>query len=387
MTSYGRVIERVCTVIQYIIIFPVYMPMLICDIFDNVQELSLQEGGTLSGGAGEYPREFPNLTPTQNEGANKRAGAPPEKKQEGSNLRGSQRGSEYGGRGQKKTSPYSRVQRGNDGNFMMPPSHSGGGAGGRPSDFGGYQFDRGQHRGGGGDIGRGGRDHYGSGYPGGPRDHYRDIYGNSSYGDHDAYRGHHGNDFDRNSHSDWRRSYAGGEFDHMSPFSGGRSGMYGDIHHGDHMRSSGRYGDRGGRFVTRRDRLMEEARIFRAKSHERVDHMGGGGGGARGSYRPDDEFREPPVDHYLSQPTTPHFPYDARLSGFGLAPTTAMSFLHPGGGGGGYDPRQAMAGPSGYSLSQPVSYLGPRPLHGHQDYERVRLVPLMERDHRSVIIM
>ena len=42
-----------------------------------------------------------------------------------------------------------------------------------------------------------------------------------------------------------------------------------------------------------------------------------------------------------------------------------------------FDPRQMMGGPSGYSLSQPVAYLGQRPMHGPPgDYERVRLLPL-----------
>ena len=303
----------------------------------HVQELSLQEGGTLSGGAlsggalsggvGEYSREFPNLTPTQTEGVSKRPGATPEKK-EGTNLRGSQRGGggggyEYGGsHGQKRneSGSYSRIQRGTDGNFMFSPSRSGGR--GRSGDFGGYQtgFDRGPPRGGDiGSSGRSGRDHYGGGggggYPGGVRDHYRDGYG--GYGDHDGYRGHHGSDYDRYSHTDWRRSYAGGEFDHLSPYGGPRGGPYGDIH-GDHFRGSGRHGG-SGRFGTRRNRLVEEARMFRAKSHERVDHMGGPGG-ARGPYRLEDDFRDTP-DFYLSQPTTPHFPYDSRPPSFGMPPS------------------------------------------------------------------
>ena len=284
----------------------------------------MQEGGTLSGGAlsggaaGEFSRDFSALTHAQAEGTKR---GPPEKKEE-ANLRGSQRGGGYeyhSPRGNKRTESgsHSRTQRSsNEGNYMMSPSRSR-----RPGDFGGYQLGFDRHPRGVDMSGRGGRDHYG-GYPGGVRD-YRDIYG-SSYGDHEGYLRGHGLPGEPYPHPDWRRSYAGGEFDH-SPY-GGR-GIYGDIHM-DPLHMRGRYdrggldthrggldAHRGGRFSTRRDRLMEEARMLRTKSHERVDHMGG----PRGGYRPDDEVREPPVDYYLSQPTTPHFPYD-RPPGFTMPP-------------------------------------------------------------------
>ena len=230
----------------------------------------------------------------------------PEKKGEGANFRGSQRGGfDYGSPSTRKrsdSSSYSKIQRGNNGKFMMSPARSGGN---RTGDFGGYQpgLDMG---------GRGGRDHFG-GYQGG----HRDIYGNSSYGDHEGYmRGGppHG-DYERTyPHPDWRRSYAGGDFDHPSPYRG--PGMYPDFHTPPiHMRGHFDQGmDRGGRFGTRRSRIMEEARMSRAKSHERVDHLGG----PRGAFRPDEEFREPPVDFYLSQPTNPHLPFDR--PGMGMPP-------------------------------------------------------------------
>ena len=51
--------------------------------------------------------------------------------------------------------------------------------------------------------------------------------------------------------------------------------------------------------------------------------------------------------------------------------------MHPG----GFDPRQTMGGPSGYSLSQPMGYMPSSRMFGHSgDYERVRLVPLEERE-------
>ena len=208
----------------------------------------------------------------------------------------------------------------------MSPARSG--TMGRPpppvGEFGGFGpgFDRGP-RGGEVGSGRGGRDHY-SGYPGGYRDHY------GSYGDHDGYyRGHGGGDFDRPPypHPDWRRSYAGGEFDHPSSYSGGGRGMYGEPH------PQGRYDPhRGARFGSRRERLlMEEARLLRARSHERMEHMGMVGGAPRG-LRPEED---PPMDYYLSQPTTPHFPYD-RPHGFNMPPPpgntmdpSLMKFLFP----------------------------------------------------------
>ena len=271
------------------------------------QDLSLHEGGALSGG-GEFSRDYSTLPHAHTEGSGKR---PLEKRDEVASLRGSQRASyEHGSpRGHKRTGSgsYSRIQRGNEGNFVISPARSGVG---RAGDFG-YQppqgFDRHPR---GVDIGgRNGRDLYG-GYPGGVRDHY----GGGSYGgDHDGYmRGgpsSHGvpGEFDRSyPPPDWRRSYAGGEFEHLSPYNN-RAG-FGDIHQEPpHIRFDRSMDPhRGGRFGMRRDRLMEEARVFRTKSHERVNYLGG----QRGAYRPDEEFREPPVDYYLSQPTTPHFPYE-----------------------------------------------------------------------------
>ena len=275
------------------------------------QELSLQDGATLSGG-GEFSRDFSSLPHTPAEGAKR----PPEKKEEGSGVRGSLRGSgDHNSPRVRKRSgsgSYSRLQRGNDGNFIMSPARSGAS---RHGDVSGYQPGYDRHPRGADIGGRGGRDHYG-GYPGGVRDHY------GGYGDREGYLRGHGvpGEFERPylHPADWRRSYAGGEFDH--PY-GGR-GMYGDIH-ADPLHMRGRYGGldahRGGSFGTRRDRLLDESRMFRAKSHERVDYVGG----PRGAYRPDEEFREPPVDYYLSQPTTPHFPYD-RPPGFGVPPGTCV---------------------------------------------------------------
>ena len=83
---------------------------------------------------------------------------------------------------------------------------------------------------------------------------------------------------------------------------------------------------RGGRFDrgmdyhrgrSRRDRLMmEEARVFRTKSHERVDYYGG----PRGPHRFDEE-RDLPMEAYLSQPTTPYFP-----PGFGMPGTVVYVY-------------------------------------------------------------
>ena len=288
----------------------------------QLQELSLQEGGTLSGGGTEYPREYPNLTPSQSGSTPKRTGVPHEKKEEGASSRGSQRGGvnyEFspggGSRGDKRSSgSYSKVQRGAEGNFMISPARSS--TLGRPNEFSGggfgHGFDRSGPRGGEG-SGRSGRDQF---YH---RD-YRDGL-SGSYDNHEGYLRGHGfaaSDFDRHPpylHPDWRRSYAGGEFDHPSPYPGVR-GMYPDIHHG----VGGGRGVfdphfRGNRFGGRRDRiLMEEARLMRVKSHERMEHLGGG---AR--LRPDEEFRDFPMEYYLSQPTTPHFPPERSL-GFNMPP-------------------------------------------------------------------
>ena len=288
-----------------------------------LQELSLQEGGALSGGAAEYPREYSNLTPSQSDSTPKRVGIPPEKKEEGASSRGSLRTKNYeispGSRNDKRSGSgaYSRVQRVPGGNFMMSPARSS--TLGRSAEFGGsgagfgHGFDRGPH--GGEGTGRSGRDHF---YP---RD-YRDHYG--SYGDHNVYLRGHGfaGEFDRHPypHPDWRRSYAGGEFDHASPYSG-RRGMYGDMHGVGGRYDHGGFDPHhhGGRFGTRRDRLMmEEARLLRVKSHERMEHLGGV------RFRPEEEFREPPMDFYLSQPTTPHFPPDRSL-GFNIPPPPGMT--------------------------------------------------------------
>ena len=272
----------------------------------------------MSGGGAEYPREYPNLTPSQSDTTPKRAGVPPEKKDEGASSRGSQRGGsyEFSPRGDKRSgsNSYSRIQRGTDGNFVMSPARSS--TLGRPGEFsgsGGFGFERGPR--GGEGSGRGGRDHY---YH---RD-YRDGYG--SYDNHEGYVRGHGfaGDFDRHpyQHPDWRRSYAGGEFDHASPYSAGGRSLY-DLHHG----AGGRY-DRGvfdhhhraARFGTRRDHiLMEEARLLRVKSHERMEHLGGV------RLRQDED---PPMDYFLSQPTTPHFPPERSL-GFNIPPPPGMIMI------------------------------------------------------------
>ncbi|CAI8008999.1 Partitioning defective 3 homolog [Geodia barretti] len=305
------------------------------EAYSTSQELSLQEGGALSGGGAEYPREYPNLTPSQSDTTPKRAGVPPEKKDEGASSRGSQRGGsyEFSPRGDKRSgsNSYSRIQRGTDGNFVMSPARSS--TLGRPGEFsgsGGFGFERGPR--GGEGSGRGGRDHY---YH---RD-YRDGYG--SYDNHEGYVRGHGfaGDFDRHPypHPDWRRSYAGGEFDHASPYSVGGRSLY-DLHHG----AGGRY-DRG---------------VFRPSPPS---------GQVRNETRPHPDGRGAAV---ASE--------EPREDGaFGRA----ANYLHPG----GYDPRHMMGGPSGYSLSQPVPYLGPpRSLHGPSlDHERSRLLPLLEREQRG----
>ena len=102
----------------------------------------------MSGGGAEYPREYPNLTPSQSDTTPKRAGVPPEKKDEGASSRGSQRGGsyEFSPRGDKRSgsNSYSRIQRGTDGNFVMSPARSS--TLGRPGEFsgsGGFGFERG----------------------------------------------------------------------------------------------------------------------------------------------------------------------------------------------------------------------------------------------------
>ena len=59
---------------------------------------------------------------------------------------------------------------------------------------------------------------------------------------------------------------------------------------------------------------MEEARLLRVKSHERMEHLGGV------RLRQDED---PPMDYYLSQPTTPHFPPERSL-GFNMPPPPGM---------------------------------------------------------------
>ena len=164
--------------------------------------------------------------------------------------------------------------------------------------------------------------------------------------------------------SDWRRSYHGEYYHHeMSPY-----GRY-DPYEPPHFR--GRF-DRPqeslrGRFPqTRRDRLMSEesSRMHRARSHERMDvhppYMGPAG------RSPWDEPRDGggAMDYFefLSQPNPSYFAYDR--SGFNPGPAPAMM---------GYDSRQAMAGPSGYSLSQPGHMMSHGRVHG--EFDRSRMPP------------
>ena len=279
--------------------------------YSTSQELSLQEGGA------EYPRDFSSssLPHGQVEGVKR----PAEKKEEGGGARPSQRsGYEYGGspRAHKRSGSYTKLNRTGEGNFLMSPARSGVG---KLGDF--YQPPRGmdQHPRGIDIAGRGPRDHYGS-FPGGPRDPYGGVLG-GSYGEHEGFLrtfpppGLPG-DFERSYPPDWRRSYTLGEFEHRPAY--GSRGGYGDINQEPpHLRGRFEHGMDAyrGRFGTRRDRLMmEEARMFRTKSHERMDYVGA----PRGALRPDEEFREPPIDYYLSQPNPSYFPYDRPP--FGIPP-------------------------------------------------------------------
>lgn len=195
---------------------------------------------------------------------------------------------------------------------------------------------------------RGQRDSF-AGYPG--------SYGDTGFDD--------GYDFQRGRYppSDWRRSYHTDYHHHeISPY-----GRY-DHYEPPHMR--GRF-DRPldsmrGRFPqARRERLIsEESRMHRARSHERMDaHPPYMGPGVRSPWE-DPREGGGAMDYFefLSQPNPSYFGFDR--PGFNPGPAPAMM---------GYDSRQAMAGPSGYSLSQPGHMMSHGRMHG--EFDRSRMPP------------
>lgn len=287
-----------------------------------------------------------------------------------SSLRGSTRGSHKSHESSTKGHPDGRYWGGgrelHDG---FPPRT-------RPGEFGGYpNYPRYPD----GGYYRGGRD---GGYPGSEAD-YRYHRGG---GMEDGYE-HAGM---RTGIPDWRRPYGAGDYYHHDVPPYGR--------YGDHMSGSlppyyrGQYDRPGdslrGRHPQYRRMMSDDSRMSRTRSHERMDqlhqHASPFMSGNRHNMDPDFRSEQgPPVEYFLSQPNPSYFAGPGVGGGGGVVggdrPPMTMGRHHLM----AYDGRQAMAGPLGYSLSQPGHMMSHDRMFGDVDRPKwtpygVRMRPLKD---------